>query len=73
MSSWIRPGLLIATLAWGLGGCVRVQPYQREILARPDMALGSFGELEIGSDHAKAYREGSNGGARVRAGGCGCN
>jgi hypothetical protein len=53
-------------------GCLRVLPYQRETLARSDMALGASG-LARGEDHARSYREGSSGGASGKAGGCGCN
>jgi hypothetical protein len=54
-------------------GCVRVQAHQRETLARPDMEIGAFSDLAGGEDHARAYREGSSGSARTKAGGCGCN
>ncbi len=56
-----------------LASCVRVRPHEREILARPDMQLGANGELRAGEDHARAYREGSIGGAEAKSGGCGCN
>jgi len=49
-----------------------VSPHQRETLARSDMAL-SGSAMTTGEDHARAYREGSTGGARGKAGGCGCN
>lgn len=54
-------------------GCVRVQAHQRATLARPDMELGAFVDLTGGEDHARAYREGSSGSSRAKAGGCGCN
>ncbi|MCX5741377.1 MAG: DUF4266 domain-containing protein [Proteobacteria bacterium] len=56
-----------------LTGCTRVHAYQRETLARPDMELGAFARLSSGEDHARAYREGSTGGTKGKAGGCGCN
>lgn len=65
----LRVALIIVSIA----GCTRVHAYQRETLARPDMELGAFSELTGGEDHARAYREGSTGGARTKAGGCGCN
>ncbi len=63
--------LLIVAL--GGAGCARVQAHQRGTLARPDMELGAFGTLTGGEDHARAYREGSSGSSRTKAGGCGCN
>lgn len=63
--------LLLAVAAGS--GCLRVQAHQRGTLARPDMELGAFSDLQGGEDHARAYREGSTGGARAKAGGCGCN
>jgi Domain of unknown function (DUF4266) len=54
-------------------GCRTVAPYERETLARPDMALGGEGELGSGEEHARAYCEGSIGGAAIAGGGCGCN
>jgi len=62
--------VIVALLATG---CVRVQPYQRETLARRDMELGAFDPITRGEDHARSYREGSTGGGRASAGGCGCN
>ncbi|MES1171607.1 MAG: DUF4266 domain-containing protein [Bacteroidota bacterium] len=53
--------------------CAIVAPWQRETLARRDMALGQAPDLHRGEEHAQAYREGSSGGGQVRSGGCGCN
>ena len=62
--------LLVVVLA---SGCLRVKPHQRQVLARPDMTIGSDGELRAGESHARSYREGSSGGGAAKAGGCGCN
>jgi Domain of unknown function (DUF4266) len=73
----MREGTRIAFVMLGLGalcaGCQRVAPYQREVLARPDMQLGAQEALLSGEQHAQAYREGSSGGGDARGGGCGCN
>jgi hypothetical protein len=61
-------GVLLFTTA-----CARVAPYERETLARRDMALGRNEDLAAGEDHAHAYREGSSGGGEAKGGGCGCN
>lgn len=71
----VRLHAVLAVLAFAAlaGGCFRVAPYERATLARPDMSLGGDPDLTAGEDHARAYREGSTGGARMKAGGCGCN
>jgi hypothetical protein len=56
-----------------LGGCTRVEPYQRGRLAQPDMRLTPDPDLDAGPEHALEYREGSAGGLGGGGGGCGCN
>lgn len=57
-----------------MSGCSTVAAYERETLARRDMALTRDPILRFGEDHARSYREGSIGGAaEVSGGGCGCN
>lgn len=67
-----RPTHLLALLLL-LGGCTRVQPYQRGRLAQPDMRLTPDPDLDAGPEHALEYREGSAGGLGGGGGGCGCN
>jgi hypothetical protein len=50
-----------------------VAPYERETLARRDMAAAKNAALTAGEEHALAYREGSSGGGDAKGGGCGCN
>lgn len=64
---------VIVALALSATACARVAPYERETLARPDMALGHSGDLVAGEEHAIAYREGSSGSGEAKGGGCGCN
>jgi len=64
---------LVLALAVAAAGCFRVRPHERQTLARPDMVMGSDGDMRSGEDHARAYREGSVGGGEAHAGGCGCN
>lgn len=56
-----------------VSGCVTVQPYEREVLARPDMQLDSNAALGHAEGHAIEVREGSSGGLGGGGGGCGCN
>jgi uncharacterized lipoprotein NlpE involved in copper resistance len=65
--------LLILVLV--LAGCsnLGVKPWQRGVLARPDMALGAE-QLEAAfDDHIYFSKEGSSGGRGFAGGGCGCN
>lgn len=62
---------LVCTLV--LTGCATVAPYERERLAKPDMAEGSSEDARAGQDHATAYREGSTGASGGTGAGCGCN
>lgn len=57
----------------GAAGCATTEPWERETLARRDMQLSSTDALSAGEEHARAYREGSNGGGAAKGGGCGCN
>lgn len=59
---------LVSTL-----GCATVAPWERERLARPDMALGANAELDTAEAHATETREGASGGFGTGGGGCGCN
>ena len=45
---------LLVLGALGLGGCVMVQPYERERLARPDMQMGGSPDARSGEDHSRA-------------------
>lgn len=63
--------VVLAMLAFALGGCVKVQPYQRGMLAHPTMTPE---EIAIGLDgHVRAVSEGASGGLGGGGGGCGCN
>jgi hypothetical protein len=63
--------LLVVFLALGLGGCVKVAPYERGMLAHPTMTPE---EISIGLDgHVRAVSEGAAGGLGGGGGGCGCN
>jgi Domain of unknown function (DUF4266) len=66
-----RVAALIAVMAAVVGGCVRVQPYQRGRLAHPTMLLGEL--ATPGEAHVYAIREGAVGGGAAVQGGCGCN
>lgn len=66
-------GLLAACLA--LQGCasVGVEPWQRDVLARPEMSLDSSPLDAAIDDHIYFSKEASSGGRGFGGGGCGCN
>ncbi len=70
-----RP-VLAALLLAGLGGCATepwVQPYEREFLADPVMALSRDPVYDMYLLHVYETREASQGGGIGSGGGCGCN
>lgn len=55
------------------GGCTVVEPWQRDVLARPEMSLDGS-PLDAGiDDHIYFSKEASSGGRGFGGGGCGCN
>jgi hypothetical protein len=68
--TWVLGGLVLA-----LGGCqsVGVAPWERDVLARPEMTLDGD-PLQAGTDdHIYFSKEASSGGRGFGGGGCGCN
>jgi len=65
--------LLVVVSAVFAGGCVRVQPWERDLLSKRAMSYNSEKD-EQALDHTfyKA-REGAAGGFEAGGGGCGCN
>ena len=58
-----------------LSGCssLGVKPWERDILAEPEMALNSEALDSALDDHIYFSKEGSSGGRGFGGGGCGCN
>jgi hypothetical protein len=58
-----------------MGGCsaIGVKPWQRDILAKPEMALTANPLDAAIDDHIYFSKEASNGGRSFGGGGCGCN
>jgi hypothetical protein len=72
------PRRLVATLAGlvvaaSLAGCVTTKAYQREDLARPEMAPDDDADEQALLEHLLGTREGAVGGFGGGGGGCGCN
>jgi hypothetical protein len=62
-------------LALTVSGCstIGVKPWQREILARPAMALNACPVDAAIDDHIYFSKEAASGGRSFGGGGCGCN
>ncbi len=58
-----------------LSGCssLGVKPWERDVLARDDMALESASMDSAFDDHIYFSKEASSGGKGFGGGGCGCN
>jgi hypothetical protein len=56
-----------------LAGCAGVQPWDRDVLARPDMQIVSDPIEAAADDHIYFSKEASSGGQGFGGGGCGCN
>lgn len=56
-----------------LTACTTVQPWQRDVLAKPSMALVTDKVTNALDEHIYFSKEASLGGQGVGGGGCGCN
>ena len=67
--------MLGLALAATLGGCssIGVKPWERDILARPEMALDAYPIDSSFDEHVYFSKEAASGGRGFGGGGCGCN
>ena len=65
--------LTLCGVLCALGGCVNVEPFDREYLAKEHMAPDEFTQKVGIEEHAYFSREGTEGALAPDAGGCGCN
>lgn len=65
--------VVLALGASALAGCATVKPWDRDLLAKPEMRLSPHSLLGSIDDHIYFSKEGSTGGATAAGGGCGCN
>jgi Domain of unknown function (DUF4266) len=67
--------MVLLSLLLALAGCstLGVKPWQREILARPEMALTANPMDAAIDDHIYFSKEAASGGRSFGGGGCGCN
>ena len=67
--------LAICACAASLGACglVGVKPWERDLMARPDMAPDPAPIDSAVDDHVYFSKEATSGGRGFGGGGCGCN
>jgi hypothetical protein len=65
----------LAVLLLATGGCAQlgVQPWERDLLARPSMQLVTSPLDAAADDHSYFSKEAATGGRGFGGGGCGCN
>jgi hypothetical protein len=70
-----KRSLLFALSLVSVCGCssLGVQPWERDVLAKPEMALDGDGLDAAIDDHIYFSKEASSGGRGFGGGGCGCN
>jgi hypothetical protein len=70
-----KRSLLLALLLVSICGCTSlgVQPWERDVLAKPEMALDGDSLDAAIDDHIYFSKEASSGGRGFGGGGCGCN
>ena len=74
----IRRSLVVAAIIGATAsvtGCssMGVEPWERGVLARPEMSLGADAVSRGFDDHIYFSKEASSGGRGFGGGGCGCN
>lgn len=75
MNSSIKKAVFAVALCAGVSACsdLGVQPWERDVLARPDMQLNADPVQAGLDDHIYFSKEASSGGRGFGGGGCGCN
>jgi len=71
----LRKSLIFGVLVASLSGCssMGVEPWDRDLLAKPEMAINSSPLDQAIDDHIYFSKEASSGGRSFAGGGCGCN
>ena len=69
----MKQTLLLLLAAWLLAACSTVQPWEKDLLAKPSMALVPDKLDSALDEHIYFSKEASLGGQGVGGGGCGCN
>jgi hypothetical protein len=69
----LAAALLVSALLGAVAGCAPVRPWERDVLARPDMAFDADDLEARRRSHVFFSKEGSLQGGGAGGGGCGCN
>ncbi len=71
----IKKSLILGTLIVLASGCssMGVDPWDRDLLAKSEMAINSSPLDQAIDDHIYFSKEASSGGRSFAGGGCGCN
>lgn len=71
----IKKAMILGALLTFLSGCssMGVEPWDRDLLAKPEMAVNSSPLDQAIDDHIYFSKEASSGGRSFAGGGCGCN
>ena len=73
MRPMIRCFFLASATSVALSGCAGVEPWERDVLARPEMSLDAHPLDAAIDDHIYFSKEAASGGRGFGGGGCGCN
>ena len=75
LSNRTLAGIVLAGLVMLSTGCaaMKVQPWDRDLLAQPKMRYAPLAHESAVDDHIYFSKEGSTGGMDAAGGGCGCN
>jgi hypothetical protein len=65
--------LALGACTSALSGCATLEPWERDVLARPEMSLDADPLDAAIDDHIYFSKEASSGGRGFGGGGCGCN
>ena len=65
--------LVALILCSGTFGCATVKPWDRDLLAKPEMQFVPCAQLHAIDEHVYFSKEASLGGSSLAGGGCGCN
>jgi len=68
-----RTAAVAIALALAACGTVGPKPWERDLMARPEMALDAAAVDSAIDDHVYFSKEGASGGRGFGGGGCGCN
>jgi hypothetical protein len=71
--STIRVAFLLSLSIIVTGGCARLKPWDRDLLAEKKMRFNGLAHENAVDEHVYFSKEGSTGGQRAAGGGCGCN